>query len=376
MSARRLEAPSEHRLRSWGFVGVVIWVVVGAGLVVRGISEVLATLAAPLSPFLVAGVLVTLVRPVTRWLKTRGMRDGLAALLGTCVALLGIAALVAFFAVPVVVGGVGFLMSLPDTVNRISEQAQSAVSEYSKLSPSVRTQVEAVLQTAGNWAAGAAGNGVAMLVNGVSSVFAAMLSMLMGLILTFWFLKDGPKISRTLLGVFPRSLRDDIQMVARSFDTSFSGYLAATSINVLAIFVLNGVGFSLIRLPYGWFVAAMIGVVGIIPFVGSILAALIAILVGLSSGVQMGIVTGVIVLVVDQFVYSFLGPIVAGKAVTLHPVAVIFALAVGASLGGFLGAILAMPIAAAVRTVYVYYRDKHAAEYASEPPSAGVAASP
>jgi predicted PurR-regulated permease PerM len=131
---------------------------------------------------------------------------------------------------------------------------------------------------------------------------------------------------------------------------------------VLVIFVLDGLGFSVIHLPYGWFVAAMIAVVGIIPFVGSILAAVIAIVVGLTVGLQVGIITGVIVFLVDQFVYSFLGPIVAGKVVTLHPVAIILALAVGASLGGFLGAVLAMPIAAAVRTIYVFYRDKHAAD--------------
>lgn len=376
MIARRMETPTDHRLRSWGFAGIVIWVIVGAGMVVRGASEVIGMLAASLSPFMVAGVLVTLVRPLTRWLKSRGMRDGLAALLGTLLAVFGIAALVALFAGPVIAGGVGFFMSLPDTVNRISTQLQEAVSQYSRLSPGVRSQVESVLQAAGNWAAGFAANGVGMLVNGVSSVLAAMLSLLMGLILTFWFLKDGPRLSRTLLGVFPRSLRDDARLVARSFDTSFSGYLAATAINVLAIFVLNGLGFSIIKLPYGWFVAAMIGVVGIIPFVGSILAAVIAVLVGLTNGVQIGIITGVIVLVVDQFVYSFLGPIVAGRAITLHPVAVIFALAVGASLGGLLGAILALPVAAAIRTVYIYYRDTHAAEYGEDSSPVDVPASP
>jgi predicted PurR-regulated permease PerM len=371
-----METPTDHRLRSWGFAGIVIWVIVGAGMVVRGASEVLGMLAASLSPFMVAGVLVTLVRPLTRWLKARGMAHGLAALLGTLLAVFGIAALVALFAGPVISGGVGFFTSLPETVNRISVQLQEAVSQYSRLSPSVRSQIESLLQTVGNWAAGFAANGVGILVNGVSSVFAAMLSLLMGLILTFWFLKDGPRLSRTLLGVFPRSLRDDAQLVARSFDNSFSGYLAATAINVLAIFVLNGLGFSIIKLPYGWFVAAMIGVVGIIPFVGSILAAVIAVLVGLTSGVQIGVITGVIVLVVDQFVYSFLGPIVAGRAVTLHPVAVIFALAVGASLGGLLGAILALPVAAAIRTVYIYYRDTHAAEYDEDSSAADVPASP
>jgi putative heme transporter len=364
----RHEIPTDHMLRAWGFAAIVLWVVIGAGLVVRGVSEVLAMLAASLAPFLVAGLLVTLVRPVTRRLKARGMGDGLAALLGTLVAILGIAALTAVFAGPVISGAVGFFSALPETVGRINTQAQTALAEYSKLSPTVRAQAEALLQSFGGWAAGAAGNSLGMVVNGVGSLLGAGVSLFMGLILTFWFLKDGPKISRAILRAAPTSLRDDVQLVGRSFDTSFTGYLVATAINVMVIFVLDGLGFSVIHLPNGWFVAAMISIVGIIPFVGSILAAVIAIAVGLTSSVQAGIITGLIVLVVDQFVYSFLGPIVAGKVVTLHPVAIILALAVGASLGGFLGAVLAMPVAAAVRTVYVYYRDKHAAENGAQSP--------
>lgn len=351
--------PTDHMLRSWAFAGVVIWAVVGAGLVVRGLGEVLSMLMTSLGPFLVAGLLVTLVRPVTRRLKKHGVRDGIAALIGTLAAIAGIVALTALFAGPVISGAVGFFSSLPDTVARVNTQLQEGVRAYSRLSPTTRSQIEALLQAYGTWAAGAAGNAIGIVLNGVSSIFSAGLSLFMGLILTFWFLKDGPRIASAMLAATPESLRDDVAVVGNSFDTSFSGYLVATAINVLVIFVLDGIGFSLIHLPYAWFVAAMIAVVGIIPYVGSILAAVIAIVVGMTVGLQTGIITGVIVFAVDQFVYSFLGPIVAGKVVTLHPVAIIFALAVGASLGGFLGAILAMPVAAAIRTVYVYYRKKH-----------------
>ena len=357
---------SDHALRSWIFAGVVLWVLVGAGLVVRGMSEVLSVLMVSLGPFMVAGLLVMLVRPITRKLKERKMSDGFAALIGTLVAILGIVLLTAAFAGPVISGAVGFFTALPETISKLVTQAQSALNAYSKLNPTMRTQIESVLQSVGGSLAALAGNALTLLVNGLSSIFTAGLSLFMGLILTFWFLKDGPRIARAILDVVPENLRDDVCLVGGSFDSSFSGYLVATSINVLVIFVLDGLAFSVIRLPNGWFVAAMIGVVGVIPFVGSILSAVIAIVVGLTVGPQIGIITGVIVFVVDQFVYSFLGPIVAGKVVTLHPVAIIFALAVGASLGGFLGAVLAMPVAAAVRTVFIYYHDKHQAERAAE----------
>jgi predicted PurR-regulated permease PerM len=357
---------SDHALRSWIFAGVVLWVLVGAGLVVRGMSEVLGVLMVSLGPFMVAGLLVMLVRPITRGLKARGMNDGFAALIGTIVAILGIIVLTAVFAGPVIGGAVGFFTALPETISRLVTQAQSALDAYSRLNPTMRGQIESVLQSVGGSLAALAGNALGLLVNGLSSVLTAGLSLFMGLILTFWFLKDGPRITHAILEIVPDSLHDDVCLVGSSFDSSFSGYLVATSINVLVIFVLDGVAFSIIHLPNGWFVAAMIGLVGVIPFVGSILSAVIAVVVGLTVGVQIGIITGVIVFVVDQFVYSFLGPIVAGRVVTLHPVAIIFALAVGASLGGFLGAVLAMPVAAAVRTVFIYYHQKHQAQREAE----------
>jgi predicted PurR-regulated permease PerM len=360
------QAPSNHVLKTWAFVGIIIWVVIGAGLIIRGLGEILSMLMASLGPFLVAGLLVTLVRPVTHRLKDAGMSDGFSALIGTLVAIIGIVALTTLFAGPVVSGAVGFFSTLPDSVNRINGQLQTAVSQYNRLSPVMRTQIEALLQAFGSWAAGWAGNAVGVVLSGLSGIFNAGLSLFMGLILTFWFLKDGPKISKALVAVAPESIRDDVCLVGSSFDSSFSGYLVATAINVLVIFVLDGLGFSAIHLPYGWFVAAMIGIVGVIPFVGSILSAVIAVIVGLTVGVQTGVITGVIVFAVDQIVYSFLGPIVAGRVVTLHPVAIILALAVGASLGGFLGAVLAMPTAAAIRTIYVFYRDKHAAQRRAE----------
>jgi predicted PurR-regulated permease PerM len=72
----------------------------------------------------------------------------------------------------------------------------------------------------------------------------------------------------------------------------------------------------------------------------------------------MGIITLVIVIVVEQAVDSVISPMVMGKSVSLHPVAILFALGIGGALGGFFGILLAIPVAAAIYTVYLYYRRK------------------
>ena len=231
-----------------------------------------------------------------------------------------------------------------------------AVSQVQKLPEPVKQLIQSAAASLSTHVSEIATNSLGMAVTGVSALFSLGLEMFLGLILMFWFLKDGPRISKAMLDVVPRRWHDDVAVIASSFDTSFSGYLLATGINCSVIFILDGLGFTLVRLPNAWFIAAMVAILGIIPYLGSILSFLVAFLVGLMVGPTIGIATGVIVFVVDQIVYSFIGPIVAGKTVTLHPVMIIFALSIGAAVAGILGAVLAIPMAAAIRVIYIYYR--------------------
>ncbi|MDR3685844.1 MAG: AI-2E family transporter [Coriobacteriia bacterium] len=364
------KTPADQTLRSWAFAGIVIWAVVGFGLLIRGSGQVLGDVLPALTSFFIAGLLIAIFRPITRWLKAHKVPDALAALGGVLSAIVVMVLLVALFLVPVVSGAAGFFTSIPATVTTITNNVQSGVSNYQKLPNSVKNIIESMLTTLSSHASDAASNGVGMLVAGVSTIFSLGLEMFLGLILMFWFLKDGPRIAKAMLNVVPKRWHDDVAVIASSFDSSFSGYLVATAINCSVIFVLDGIGFTVIKLPNAWFIAAMVAILGIIPYLGSILSFLLAFVVGLLAGPAIGIETGVIVFMVDQIVYSFIGPIVAGKTVTLHPVMIIFALSVGAALAGILGAVLSIPIAAAIRVIFIYYRDRHAAGvYSGNPPS-------
>ena len=358
------ETPQETRLdtpqafRSWAFAAIVIWVVVGAGLVVNSLGKVADTVLPALTSFFIAGLLLAIFRPVTHWLKAHKVNDALAALLGVLSALVAMGVLAMLFLGPVITGAAGFLTSIPTAAANINDKLQAGLANYQKLPPNVKQVIQSSSADITSKLTGFASNGVGMLVSGVSGIFFFGLSMFLALILMFWFLKDGPHIAKSCLKVVPERWQDDVCVIAKSFDQSFSGYLIATAINCSIIFVLDGIGFALIKLPDGWFIAAGVAVLGIIPYLGSILSFLLAVVAGLIVGPELGIATGVIVFAVDQTVYSFIGPIVAGKTVTLHPVMIIFALSIGAALAGFLGAVLSIPIAAAIRVVYIYYRDR------------------
>lgn len=345
-------------LRGWVLFAIIVWVIVGLGLIWNGVEAFSNIVLPSLTSFFIAGLLVAIFGPITRWLKAHKFNDALAALGGVLSALLIIGILAALFLGPIIAGAAGFIADIPSALANIGSKMQSVIENYHRLPANVQQTLEASASTLTSHAGDFATNIAGMLVIGAGAIFSLGLEMFLGFILMFWFLKDGPHIAKGTLAVIPERYRQDVSVIATSFDKSFSGYLLATAINCSIIFVLDGLGFTLVRLPNAWFIAAMVAILGIIPYLGSILSFFVAMIVGLAISPVIGVATGIIVFVVDQIVYSFIGPVVAGKTVTLHPVMIIFSLCIGASIAGVLGAILSIPVAAAIRVVYIYYRDR------------------
>jgi predicted PurR-regulated permease PerM len=335
-------------------------VAVGAWVLLGGLRQVIETVLPALGSFFLAGLLLAIFGPITRWLKARRVNDVLAALSGVLVALLVFALIGLLFAVPVATGAAAFARELPSAVARGAATLDAAIAGFQGLPADAKQALQPTVASAAARSTSAAVRTASLLVSGSSALLGFGLSMFLAFILMFWFLKDGPRIVASMLEVVPRRFRTDVAVMGSSFDRSFSGYLLATAINTSLIFIGDGVGFAIIKLPNGWFIAAMGAVLGIIPYLGSILSFAIAVLIGLMAGPKIGILTGLIVFVTDQIVYSFIGPVVASKTVVLHPVMVIFALSIGAAVAGIAGAVLSIPIAAAIRVVYIYYRDRDA----------------
>jgi predicted PurR-regulated permease PerM len=96
------------------------------------------------------------------------------------------------------------------------------------------------------------------------------------------------------------------------------------------------------------------GVLELLPIIGPIIAAIPAVLLALTGGIDAAIAAVVLYTVIQQVENNLLVPKIQGDAVELHPSAVMLALVVGGAIAGLLGAILALPVAAAARDVFRY----------------------
>ena len=342
----------------WVRRGAIVWTIVGLILVAAAVTWGFLHIVDALVPFIVGGLIAFLCRPLLRLFMRFGLPRGLAVA-ATFLVVLAVVGGAMVLILPQIASQLEqFLMSLPSYWRQTQVLLSQAVAQVKVLPGPAKSAIDQVLNSMGDNVKAAATAIVQFTFAAGGSALGFGFNVFLGFILSIWFLLDGPGIAKWMLWVLPPAWHDDAYQIGHAFNDSFGGYIRGTVINMTITFVLCALGFMVVGLPYGWFVALAIGLLAVIPYLGPILGGVIAAGIGFTVSPWMGIITLVIVIIVEQLVDSIISPLVMGKSVSLHPVAILFALAIGGALGGFFGILLAIPIAAAIYTVYLYYRRK------------------
>lgn len=313
---------------------LLVVVVVGVVIVLREVT--LVTI-----PIVLALIIACAFAPVMSWFRRRGVPSVVA----TLITLLGIVA---------VLGGVGWLI-----VNAVRGQSDELVEN-------ARSGLEKLLAWAQQFdffpepdeVQDLVDQGIAFLTSaqfgsgaiaGVTAVGSFLAGFVLFVTILFFFLKDGPQMWEFLLRPFRgenyrRASRIGDKTVA-VFGSYVRGTAAVALVDALGIFI----GLLILQVPLALPLAVLVFLFAFVPIVGAVAAGAIAALVALVANdwVNALFVVGVVVLV-NQLEGNFLQPVLMGRSMRLHAFVVLIALAIGAGVGGILGAILAVPITAAV----------------------------
>jgi predicted PurR-regulated permease PerM len=178
---------------------------------------------------------------------------------------------------------------------------------------------------------------------------------LITLFCTLFFLHDGRHIWAWVVGLLPRHARNRVHQAGRRGLVTLGGY-TRTQILVALVDALGiGIGAAILGVPLALPLAALVFIGSFVPIVGALFTGLIAILVALvAQGPADALWMLIIVLVVQQIEGHVLQPLLMGHAVSLHPVAVVLAVAAGSLAAGIVGALFAVPIVAVLNTVILY----------------------
>lgn len=169
-------------------------------------------------------------------------------------------------------------------------------------------------------------------------------------VVTFYLLCDWERLMRGVKGILPRSAAPTIIRLSKECDLVLGAFFRGQLLVMLFIAVFYSIGLSLIGLNIGIILGIILGIISIVPYLGVVIGVASA---SIAAYVQFRYFQPVffvwILFLVGQLVDSFfVTPHLVGDRIGLHPVIVIFAILAGGSLFGFLGVLLALPIAAVI----------------------------
>jgi predicted PurR-regulated permease PerM len=177
-------------------------------------------------------------------------------------------------------------------------------------------------------------------------VFSGLLSVIVVLSMTFYMSAKEDGLKQFILSITPRSHHSYAVSAIDRVKIKIGKWLQGQLMLMVLIFILDFLVLYFLGVPYALLLALIGGVLEIVPYLGPIISGALATVVGFLVSPLTGILVLASYLVIQQIENHIIVPQVMKKAVGLNPVAVILALLIGAQLGGALGAILAIPIAA------------------------------
>lgn len=189
------------------------------------------------------------------------------------------------------------------------------------------------------------------LMSGALTATGTLTSVLTGLLLTlfavFFYLADGPRIWSFLVGLLPRDGRSRADVAGRRSWATLAGYVRALPVVALVDALGIGIGAAVLGVPFALPIAVITFVGAFVPLVGAVVTGALAVLVALvSQGPVSALVLLAIVFAVQQLESYVLQPLLLGRAVELHPLAVVSAITTGLVLAGIVGGVLAVPLLA------------------------------
>jgi predicted PurR-regulated permease PerM len=191
---------------------------------------------------------------------------------------------------------------------------------------------------------------------GVFSLLGVIAEFLLVPVFAYYFLVDWPNLLRRIEHMIPPRKRRGVREIAFEIDRVIAGWVRGQGIVTLILAVSYAIGFYIVGMPLSVPIGLLVGALTVIPFVGTFVGAAIAALVTVADGGSMqtlGYVAGVIV-VLHLVEAGFLTPRIVGHRVGLSETGALFAVVAGGKLLGFVGVVLAVPIAATVAVLVRY----------------------
>ncbi|MGW5050327.1 AI-2E family transporter [Actinokineospora sp. NPDC004072] len=326
-------------------------VLIAAGCVL--LWMLVARLWVAVFPVLLALVIATVLWPPVRWLRSKGVKAGLAASIALLAGLATLGGFITLIAVSIASGAPEIADSAGEAIADMRDWLAGPPFNLadSELDRWIQKGVQQVQRSFGAIADG--------LITGLGTVTSGVVTAVLALVLAFLFVKDGPRFLPWLRGVSGDRAGDHLAVVLGRIWETLGGFIRTQAIVSLIDAVFIGLGLLVLGIPLAVPLAALTFLGGFIPIVGAFVAGALAVLVALvSNGLTVALIVLGIVVAVQQIEGNVLQPVLQSRSLRLHAAVVLLAVTVGGSIFGIAGAFLAVPVAATAAVVLRYLNEQ------------------
>jgi predicted PurR-regulated permease PerM len=331
-------------------VGALLWAVVW----------ILLRIPLVVIPVIIATILACAIVPLVRWLYAHGWPRALAVL-------------ASFVAILVVFGGIitGIVFLIRAQAHELADRFTSGLEQLhaflnngpARISDEQITQARDSIQrffTSGSIGAEA--------LTGARTAGEILTALILMAVILFFFLKDGRQILEFVLWFMPPAHRDKARLAADRSAHVLGGYVRGTVLVAAADAVIVGTGLAVLHVPLALPLAVFVFIGGFIPILGATLAGFLAVGIALiSNGPVVALIVLIVVLAANQIEHHLLQPLLMGRVLSIHGLAIILALASGTILAGIIGALLAVPVTAVAWSIIKTFTGRGAPSEPTEP---------
>ncbi|WP_413471623.1 AI-2E family transporter [Streptomyces sp. MB09-02B] len=322
-------------------------------VLMRVISSVRLLVLSFTAALLVTAVLQPTVARLTRLGVPRGLATALTAALGF-----------------IVMGLIGWFVTwqVMENIDNLSDQIQDGIDELQRwlLDSPFHVTENQINDIAKNLREAISDNTDTITsagLEGVTVIVEALTGILLTMFSTLFLLYDGKRIWQWALKLVPRAARPGVADAGPRAWRTLTAYVRGTVVVALIDAIFIGLGIYFLDVPMAVPLAVFIFLFSFIPLVGAVVSGALAVVVALvTQGVFTAVMTLVVVLAVQQIEGHILQPFILGRAVRVHPLAVVLAVAAGGMIAGIGGAVVAVPLVAVTNTVVGSlraYADEH-----------------